>query len=263
MSAPRPLEGRVTVVTGGNRGIGEAIAVALGAAGARVVVSARDGAAAEPVARRIEELGAEAIAVSAEVTSEASMNALAGTTVERFGRIDAVVANAGIAGPTRPLQEISLEEWRECIAIDLDGVFLTFKAFIPRLVEQGGGSLIAISSMTGKRPLAGRTPYAAAKMAVIGLCRSLALELGPHGIRVNSICPGAVNGPRIQDVIRNQARLQGIDETAARRQFTDGAALRRLVEPEEVAAACVYLASDASAGVTGEDLNVTAGTVMY
>ncbi|MBO0682972.1 MAG: SDR family oxidoreductase, partial [Candidatus Dormibacteraeota bacterium] len=125
------------------------------------------------------------------------------------------------------------------------------------------GSLIAVSSMTGKRPLAGRTPYAAAKLGVIGLCRTLALELGPYGVRVNSVCPGAVDGPRIQDVVREQARLQGVTEEVALRQFTEGSPLRRLVQPEEVAAACVYLASDASAAVTGEDLNVSAGTVMY
>ena len=100
-------------------------------------------------------------------------------------------------------------------------------------------------------------------MGVIGLCRSLALELGPHGIRVNSVCPGAVDGPRVEDVIRNQAVLQGVSEESARREFTDASALKRLVEPDEVAAVCVYLASDASSAITGEDLNVSAGAVMY
>lgn len=257
------LDGRVAVVTGANRGIGEAVAIAMGRAGADVVVAARDVSTAEDVQRRLREAGAGCLTVPGDVRSEESMNELAEAAYERFGRVDVVVANAGIAGPTRGMQEITLDEWRECVAIDLDGVFLTFRPFIPWMIEQGGGSLIAISSMTGKRPLAGRTPYAAAKMGVIGLCRSLALELGPHGIRVNAVCPGAVNGPRITDVIRNQARLQGVDEEVARRQFTDSTPLKRLVEPEEVAAACVYLASDAASGMTGEDVNVTAGAVMY
>jgi NAD(P)-dependent dehydrogenase (short-subunit alcohol dehydrogenase family) len=257
------LEGRVAVVTGGNRGIGEAIVLALGRAGARVVVSARDGEAAERVARRLGEVGSQGFGVAGDVCDQASMEALAEATFERYGRADAVIANAGIAGPTRAMHEVSLEEWRECVATDLDGVFLTFRAFLPRLIEQRSGSLIAVSSMTGKRPLPGRSPYAAAKMGVIGLCRTLAAEVGAYGIRVNSVCPGAVNGPRIRDVIANQARLHGVSEQQAERAFTEAAALHRLVEPEEVAAACVYLASDASAAVTGEDLNVTAGAVMY
>jgi NAD(P)-dependent dehydrogenase (short-subunit alcohol dehydrogenase family) len=257
------LDGTVVVVTGANRGLGAAIAFGMAREGARLVAAARDVSSTEGLMRRLQEVGADCMAVAADVLSEESMAALAAAVLDRFGRADVVVANAGVTGPTRPMHEITLEEWRLCLAADLDGVFLTFRPFVPRMIEQGGGSLIAISSMTGKRPLAGRTPYAAAKMGVIGLCRSLALELGPHGVRVNSVCPGAVSGPRIVDVIREQARLQGVEEEAARRQFTDPSAFKRLVEPEEVAAACVYLASARAAGVTGEDLNVSAGTVMY
>jgi NAD(P)-dependent dehydrogenase (short-subunit alcohol dehydrogenase family) len=257
------LDGTVAVVTGANRGLGEAIALAMAREGARLVASARNVSSMDGVMRRLQEMGAECMAVAGDVLSEESMSALAAAVLGRFGRADVVVANAGIAGPTRPMHEITLAEWRQCLAADLDGVFLTFRPFVPGMIEQGSGSLIAISSMTGKRPLAGRTPYAAAKMGVIGLCRSLALELGPHGIRVNSVCPGAISGPRVAQVIRDQARLQGVDEDVGRRQFTEGSALKRLVEPEEVAAACVYLASDRAAAVTGEDLNVSAGSIMY
>jgi NAD(P)-dependent dehydrogenase (short-subunit alcohol dehydrogenase family) len=131
------------------------------------------------------------------------------------------------------------------------------------MIESGAGSLVAISSMTGKRPLHGRTPYAAAKMGVIGLVRTLAVELGPHGIRVNAVCPGAVAGPRIDDVIRRQAATRGITEDEALRAFTGASPLARLVKANEVATACAYLASDAAASITGEDLNVSAGVVMY
>jgi NAD(P)-dependent dehydrogenase (short-subunit alcohol dehydrogenase family) len=131
------------------------------------------------------------------------------------------------------------------------------------MIESGAGSLVAISSMTGKRPLHGRTPYAAAKMGVIGLVRTLAVELGPHGIRVNAVCPGAVAGPRIDDVIRRQAATRGITEHEALLAFTGASPLGRLVKANEVAAACAYLASDAAAAITGEDLNVSAGVVMY
>ncbi len=121
----------------------------------------------------------------------------------------------------------------------------------------------AISSMTGKRPLHGRTPYAAAKMGVIGLVRTLATELGPCNIRVNAVCPGPVAGPRMEDVVRKQAAIRGITVRQARAALTGASPLGRMVEAGEVAAACAFLVSDGSAAVTGEDLNVTAGVVMY
>src|SRR5207244_7154945 len=156
-------------------------------------------------AAQLEAAGTQCLPVPCDVADPDSADAMAAAVLERFGEVDVVVANAGIAGPTAPMHEISYEEWRECLAIDLDGVYLTFRGFLPGMIERGQGSLIAISSMTGKRPLNGRTPYAAAKLGVVGLVRSLAAELGPHGVRVNSVCPGAVDGPRIKLVVRNQA----------------------------------------------------------
>jgi NAD(P)-dependent dehydrogenase (short-subunit alcohol dehydrogenase family) len=253
---------RVAVVTGGNRGIGRAIAVALAADGFAVAVTARDTDAAADTVAAIEAGGGTALALPCDVRDEESVTTMA-RDVAGLGRVHTVVANAGIAGPTAPLHEIQLAEWRDCLATDLDGVFLTFRAFVPAMIESGAGSLVAISSMTGKRPLHGRTPYAAAKMGVIGLVRTLAVELGRHGIRVNAVCPGAVAGPRIDDVIRRQAAARGITEDEARLAFTAASPLARLVEANEVAAACAYLASDAAASITGEDLNVSAGVVMY
>jgi NAD(P)-dependent dehydrogenase (short-subunit alcohol dehydrogenase family) len=250
------------VVTGGNRGIGRAIAVALAADGFAVAVTARDADTMADTVTAIEADGGTALAVPCDVRDEESVIAMA-RDVADLGRVHTVVANAGIAGPTAPLHEIQLAEWRNCLATDLDGVFLTFRAFVPAMIESGAGSLIAISSMTGKRPLHGRTPYAAAKMGVIGLVRTLAVELGPHGIRVNAVCPGAVAGPRIDDVIRRQAATRGITEDEALLAFTGASPLARLVKANEVATACAYLASDAAASITGEDLNVSAGVVMY
>ena len=253
---------RVAVVTGGNRGIGRAIAVALAADGFAVAVTAREPATAADTVAAIEAGGGTGFALACDVADEQSVATLAREVAER-GPVHTVVANAGVAGPTAPLHEIALADWRHCLATDLDGVFLTFRAFVPAMIIARTGSLIAISSMTGKRPLLGRTPYAAAKMGVIGLVRTLALELGPHGIRVNAICPGAVTGPRMDDVIRRQAAARGITEAEARTSFTAASPLHRLVEADEVAAACAYLASDVAASITGEDLNVNAGVVMY
>jgi NAD(P)-dependent dehydrogenase (short-subunit alcohol dehydrogenase family) len=261
MSAP------VAVVTGANRGIGRAIAVAFAEAGYAVAAAAREPASladtlAQATKSGAEKAGGTAIPLACDICDEASVAALA-ERAERIGPVHAVVANAGVAGPTAPLHEITLADWRETMAADLDGVFLTFRAFIPAMMARRAGSLTAISSMTGKRPLYGRTPYAAAKMGVIGLVRTLATELGPHHIRVNAVCPGAIAGPRMEQVIRGQAAVRGIAEDQVRGEVTASSPLGRMVRPEEVAAACVYLASDGAAAITGEDLNVTAGVVMY
>jgi NAD(P)-dependent dehydrogenase (short-subunit alcohol dehydrogenase family) len=253
---------RVAVVTGANRGIGRAVAIALAADGFDVAVTARDPATLADTVVDVEKAGAMALPLACDVRDEESVTAMAAAAAG-LRPVHTVVANAGVAGPTAPLHELTLAEWRDCLATDLDGVFLTFRAFVPALIQAGEGCLIAISSMTGKRPLHGRTPYAAAKMGVIGLVRTLALELGPHGVRVNAVCPGAVAGPRIEDVVRKQAAARGISEDEALAAFTGTSPLGRLVEAGEVARACAYLASDGAAAVTGEDLNVTAGVVMY
>jgi NAD(P)-dependent dehydrogenase (short-subunit alcohol dehydrogenase family) len=253
----------VAVVTGGNRGIGRAIAVALAADGFAVAVTAREPATLADTVAQVERAGGTAVPLACDVRDEAAVAGLADAVLDRFGTVRTVVANAGTAGPTAPMHEISLAEWRDCVATDLDGVFLTFRAFVPTMIEAGAGSLIAISSMTGKRPLTGRTPYAAAKMGVIGLVRTLAVELGPYRIRVNAVCPGAVSGPRIEDVVRKQAAARGISEDAALAAFTGSSPLGRLVDADEVARACAFLASDGAGAITGEDLNVTAGVVMY
>jgi NAD(P)-dependent dehydrogenase (short-subunit alcohol dehydrogenase family) len=252
----------VAVVTGANRGIGRAITVTLAAGGFTVAASARDPASLDGTVTEAGQAGGTAVPLACDVRDEASVAKMA-AEAEALGPVHTVVANAGVAGPTLALHEITLADWHDTLATDLDGVFLTFRAFIPGMIERRGGSLIAISSMTGKRPLHGRTPYAAAKMGVIGLVRTLATELGPYHIRVNAVCPGPVAGPRMEQVIRRQAAIRGITEEQARAALTEASPLGRMVEAAEVAQACGYLASDSSAAVTGEDLNVTAGVVMY
>lgn len=258
---------RVAVVTGANRGLGQAIALALARSGMRVAATARDPESLSGTVDEIESGGGKCWALRCDVAEEESVASLAAEVgaraAEHGATVHTVVANAGVAGPTAPMHEIGLTEWRSCLTTDLDGVFLTFRAFIPALIESRAGSLIAISSMTGKRPLHGRTPYASAKMGVLGLVRTLATELGQYDVRVNAVCPGAIAGPRIEAVIAEQAASRGIDESQARAAFTSASPMDRLVSAEEVAATCAFLASDAATGITGEDLNVSAGVVMY
>jgi NAD(P)-dependent dehydrogenase (short-subunit alcohol dehydrogenase family) len=263
VSRQRSETAPVAVVTGANRGIGRSIALGFADAGYDVAATARDPGTLGDLVADVERTGRSVLALPCDVADEASVEAMGKAVLERFGTVHTVVANAGIAGPTAPMHEIDLAAWRECMATDVDGVFLTFRAFIPAMIAAGTGSLVAISSMTGKRPLHGRTPYAAAKMAVIGLVRTLAVELGPRGIRVNAVCPGAVAGPRLEQVVRNQARSRGISEDEARAGFTAAAPLGRFVAADEIACTCTFLSSDAAASITGEDLNVNAGVAMY
>jgi NAD(P)-dependent dehydrogenase (short-subunit alcohol dehydrogenase family) len=187
----------VAVVTGGGKGIGRAVGLAFARAGADVVLAGRDAGALEAAAADVEALGVSVMSVPTDVTDEHAVATLAAVTLERFGHVDALVANSGIGGPSGPLWELSREAWDETFSVNVTGVFLCARAFLPSMIERGAGSMVVMGSMTGKRPLWGRTPYAASKTALIGLVRTLALESTPHGVQVNLVSPGpAARKPR-------------------------------------------------------------------
>jgi NAD(P)-dependent dehydrogenase (short-subunit alcohol dehydrogenase family) len=253
----------VVVVTGAGRGIGRAIALRFARGGARLVLAARSVSELDDTRAMAAELGAEAIVVQTDVTDQAQTERMAQAALSEFGALDVLVCNSGIAGPTAPLWEIEPEQWRQTLAVNVEGVFLCCRAALPPMLARGAGSVIVIGSMTGKRALHGRTPYAASKTALIGLVRTLAWEVGESGIRVNLVSPGAVNGPRIQGVIAAQAQALSITEEEALTRFESASALARLIEADDVAETVRFLASAAAAGITGEDVNVSAGAVMY
>ena len=253
----------VAVVTGAGRGIGRVIALAFAAAGYDLALAARHRPPLEETARLAAASGAEGLVITADVAQRGQVEEMAGLVRERFGRVDALVNNSGIAGPSAPLWEVDADAWDETFAVNVRGVFLVTRSLIPMMLEQGSGSVIVIGSISGKRPLAGRSPYAASKLALVGLVRTLALEAGPHGVRVNLISPGFVSGPRIEWVIEAQAKERGMSLEEARAEFDAASPLGRFTEPQDVAQGCVFLASDAAAAITGIDLNVNAGVVMY
>ncbi len=257
------LHDKIAVVTGGGRGIGRAIALAYAREGAELVLAARSKEALEETKAMVEALGRRALVVPTDIRQEESVRDLAEQTISAFGRLDILVNNSGVAGPSATLWEISPAEWEGTFAVNVTGTFLCCRAFLPSMIERRSGCIVILSSMTGKRPLYARTPYAASKMALVGLARTLAWEVGPYGIRVNTSSPGPVEGERIEWVIRKQAEAQGISLEEARRQFTSSSPLVRLIPASDVAEAAVFLASDKAASITGEDLNVSAGTVMY
>ncbi|HEY6541507.1 MAG TPA: SDR family NAD(P)-dependent oxidoreductase [Ktedonobacteraceae bacterium] len=263
MREPAMLKDKIAVVTGGGQGIGRVIALALAGAGADVVLAARAREPLETTRAEIEALGREALVALVDVRREESVQELAEQTLAHFGRVDILVNNAGITGPTAMLWEVMPAEWEETFAVNVTGPYLCCRAFLPSMIERRAGAIIFVSSMTGKRPLVGRSTYAAGKLALVGMARTLAWETGPYGIRVNVISPGAVEGERVERVIREQARVEGISLEQSRRNFTGNSPLGRMVPPQNIADVVLFLASDSAASITGEDLNVSAGTVMY
>ena len=257
------LQDKIAVITGGGRGIGRAIAQAFAREGAHLVLAARDLAALEETRKLVAEHQREVLVLPLDLRQEESVQALAEQTLAHFKHIDILVNNSGIAGPTAPLWEILPAQWRETLDVDLNGPYLCCHAFLPAMLQRRSGNILMIGSMTGKRPLFGRTPYAAAKLGLVGLVRTLAWETGPYNIRVNLISPGPVEGERIGRVLRDMASAQNISPEEARRLFLRDSPLNSMAPPTDIANAALYLASDLSGSTTGEDLNVSSGIVMY
>jgi NAD(P)-dependent dehydrogenase (short-subunit alcohol dehydrogenase family) len=253
----------VTIVTGASQGIGREIAKAFGTRGDAVVLAARNAANLEETASVVAEAGGEPMVVETDVTSLASVEAMVDSTLERLGGVDHLVANSGIAGPSGVLWELDPAAWDETFDVNVKGVFHSVRAVVPALITRGGGSIVVIGSISGKRPFYGRSPYTSTKLALVGLTRTLALEAGRHQIRANLISPGFVEGPRIDWVISAQAEARGITEEVVRAEFEAQSPLGRLTSPVDVALATVYLTSPEASGITGIDLNVNAGAVMY
>jgi NAD(P)-dependent dehydrogenase (short-subunit alcohol dehydrogenase family) len=248
------LAGRTALVTGGGHGLGAAIARALHAAGATVVVAGRR---AEPLAALCAELGERATWQGCDVADPESVAALAGSLADV--EVSIVVNNAGVAGPVAPLTQISVEEWDEVFDVNVRGTFLVCRAFLPPMVARGRGDVINVASVSGKRPLIRRTPYAASKMAVIGLTSTLAFEVGPAGVNVNSLSPGPVAGARMDRNFTLEGQRSGTSYEAAREAFVSRAALGRMVTEEEVGAAAVAMLG--MPGLCGSDIDLSAGMV--
>jgi 3-oxoacyl-[acyl-carrier protein] reductase len=246
------LENKVALVTGGSRGIGEAIALALAAAGADVAASyLSQREKAEEVVRRIEALGRRAISLQADVAKEEAVKELVDQTVSRLGGLDVLVANAGI-WKRASLPEMTPEEWDETLGTNLKGVFLAAKHAARVMIPRKWGRVILISSTSGQRGEAFYSHYSASKGGIISFTKSLALELAPHGVLVNCVAPGWVATDMTAETFASPERA-AIEATIP---------LGRPGEPKEIAGAVVFLASEAASYITGEILNVNGGAVL-
>jgi NAD(P)-dependent dehydrogenase (short-subunit alcohol dehydrogenase family) len=251
------LAGRTALVTGAGNGLGRAIAIALAGAGAQVILAGRTRATLDETAGLLPGAPGRPVVAPADVASPASVDALRDSLSGL--EVDLLVNNAGIGGPVKPLVDIEPAEWDQVFGANVRSVYLMCRAFLPGMYRRGSGDVINIASVTGKRPLTRRTPYAASKTAVLGLTRTLAFEAGPLGVRVNSLSPGPCRGERMTRNFTAEAAATGTSYAQAEEAFVSRAALRRLVGEDEVAAA--VLAMLRMPGLCGADIDLSAGMI--
>ena len=246
------IEGQRVLITAGASGIGFAIASTLSSLGARVAICDISDMAIAEARRTLPML----VACKADVSVDGDVEAMFKNVQREWGGLDALINNAGIAGPTGGVDEITPADWRRCIDICLTGQFLCARLAVPMLKQAGGGSIVNMSSAAGRHGYAFRTPYSSAKFAVVGFTQSLAKELGPSRIRVNAILPGIVEGPRMDKVIADRARQIGISNQEMEERYLEKVSLRRMVSPYDVASMVAFLLSDAGINVSGQSLGV-------
>jgi 3-oxoacyl-[acyl-carrier protein] reductase len=244
------LTGKTAIITGAGSGLGRAAAERYVAEGARVLVADIDSSHAEAVCER---LGEAAVPAQVDVSDATAVTAMVHAAVDAFGTVDVLFSNAGIAESVKPLAEISGSEWDRIIDVNLKAFFLCAQAVVPVMRAAGGGSMIVTGSIAARRPRSGMAAYVASKAGVIGLARALAVELAGDGIRVNVINPGPAQTPMLQEFSFAST------EADALRMLGEALPLGRAIQPSEIAAAAVYLASDEACNVTGLVMNVDGG----
>jgi len=253
------LKDRVAIVTGGGTGIGRAISLAFASEGTTVVVAARTLSKLEEVAQDIRSRGGRTKAIQTDISDEKEVQRMVGQTLNEYGQIDILINNSGAAGPTSNVVDLNLDEWNEVLAINLTGTMLCAREVLKTMIPRKSGNIINISSEGGRSGYPMRSPYCVSKRGVIGLTETLAIEVGEYNIRVNCISPAAVEGERLNNVVRARAKATGISYDEVVKGLTSNYSLRRAAEPSEIATTAVFLASDESSAITGHTLVVNCG----
>ena len=252
MNPAKPIAGQRVIITAGASGIGRAIADTLIANGAEVAICD----VSDEFLNEFRKTYPKAYAVKADVASDDDVAALFEGAGKALGGLDALINNAGIAGPTGRVEEITPAQWRRCIEVCLTGQFLCAHHAVPMIRKAGGGAIVNMSSAAGRFGYAFRTPYSSAKWGIIGFTQSLAKEIGPDNIRVNAILPGIVEGPRMTGVIRDRAAQVGISYEEMETRYLEKVSLRRMVSPQDVADMALFLLSPAGKNISGQSLGV-------
>ena len=257
-----PLDGQVAIVTGAAKGIGSVVCQYLAEDGAHVALAGRDEGALRARASELDRdfPSRSSLPVRCDVTDEDEVRALVAAVKENFGAIDILVNSAGGTGPIEtPAQDYPAEEFRRILELNVIGTFLPCKHVIPHMIARGGGRIVNIAGTSGLRGYRNRSGYSASKWAVRGLTRTLALELGPHDITVNDVCPNVTHGGRMDKIVAEKARVTGRSAEQVYADFAAQTALGRFVEESDVAAAIRFLVSPDAGNITGHDLPVDAG----
>jgi NAD(P)-dependent dehydrogenase (short-subunit alcohol dehydrogenase family) len=252
------LDGKVAIVTGASKGIGRALSLRFGREGAAVVCAARSADLVKETADLVTKAGGRAIAVVCDLADEAQVRDMVGSGVKAFGKLTTLVNNAGDGGPTKKVEEYTMEDWRYTIDSCLTSSYLCTRFAVPEMRKAGGGSIVNVSSMAGRRGLPFRIGYCSSKAGQVGMTYGMALELAPD-IRVNCVAPGAVEGDRIDSVIEGQARVRGISVEQMRKAMTDQSPLKRFVTADDIVDATLFFCSDAARSISGQVLAVNAG----
>jgi NAD(P)-dependent dehydrogenase (short-subunit alcohol dehydrogenase family) len=258
---PRRFGGQVAVITGAARGIGKACAQRFAQEGADVACLDLLAEENEAVAGDCAALGAEVLALTCDVTDPESVRSCIEVVLEHWGRIDVLITSAGIYSGS-PLPEVTLSQWQRLIDINLTGVFLCNQAVAPAMMEQRSGSIINISSMAGRTSWPSTAEYSASKTGVIGLTRSVAMELAAYGVTANAVCPGNTLTEMVHKVAEKQGELLGMSGQEWLDMRANDCPMKRLAEPWEIAGVCAFLASEDARYITGQALGVDGGLVM-
>jgi len=253
------LDGKVAVITGASKGIGRVMSRLFAREGAAVVCAARSAALVDETAVLVRKDGGRAMAVTGDAAKESDVRRMVAAGLEAFGRIDTLVNNAGDGGPTRPVQEYTEEDWFYTINSCLTSSYMCIRFVAPEIIKAGGGAIVNITSMAGRRGLPFRIGYCSAKAGQVGMTYGMALELAPHNITVNAIAPGAIEGDRIDSVIAGQARVRGVSVEAMRQAMVSRSPLGRMSTAEDIAALAAFLCSSHARNISGQCVAVNAG----
>ena len=253
------LEGKVALITGASMGVGRVMSRMFAREGAAVICVARSGDLVEETTALVKGDGGRALAVVGDATVEADVRRTVDAGLKAFGKLDTLVNNAGDGGPTKPVQDYTVEDWFYTINSCLTSSYMCTRFAVPQMMKAGGGAIVNISSVAGRRGLAYRIGYCSAKAGQVGMTYGLALELAPHNIRVNAIAPGAVAGDRIDRVIAGQAQVKGVSVEEERRRLVERSPFKRMSTAEDIASLAVYLCSDVAKNLSGQCIAVTAG----
>ena len=250
------MSNKTVLISGAASGIGRSIAEAFIAAGAQVHIC---DASSDRIAEFLD-ANPGATATLADVSDTADVDRVFADFSEKYDELDILINNAGISGPSAAVEDVPTDAWDQCIAVNLSGSFYMTNRAVPLLKQAGGGSIINMSSSAGLFGTPMRSPYAASKWGLIGLTKTWAMELGPHKIRVNAVCPGCVSGPRIDGVIERDAKERGVSPVEIRDVYQRQSSMRTFVSPEEIADTVLFLASEKAGKISGQAMSVDGHT---